>query len=143
LSGGFAGSRPARRPEVLAAHLVKHTAALHGYFSEALAWDSVNFAIAPLLVGLTQREMKQIAQALFSSCLRPASHAVVSVCIAICIWIGSVRPIYRRLLSSAQAVKTDHDLRAIHAAAARDFLQALFEVHLEGDGQGCLSLAHG
>src|SRR6185436_6913174 len=64
LSGGFAGSRPARRPEVLAAHLVKHTAALHGYFSEALAWDSVNFAMAPLLASLNQREMKQIAQAL-------------------------------------------------------------------------------
>ena len=27
-------------------------------------WDSVNFALAPMLVGLNQREIKQIAQGL-------------------------------------------------------------------------------
>src|SRR5574341_25690 len=62
LPGGFAGSRPAKRAEVLVLHLVTYTAALQGYFSEALAWDSVNFALAPMLVGLNQREIRQVAQ---------------------------------------------------------------------------------
>ena len=72
LPGGFSGSRPARRPEVLASHLVKYTAALHGYFSEAVAWDSVNFAFAPLLVNLSHEEMKQVAQALLFDLSTPS-----------------------------------------------------------------------
>src|SRR5436190_3694415 len=64
LPGGFVGSRPAKRAEVLASHLVTYTAALQGYFSDALAWDTVNFAFAPMLTGLSQREVKQLAQGL-------------------------------------------------------------------------------
>src|SRR5262245_63710225 len=72
LPGGFAGSRPAKRAEVLVLHLVTYTAALQGYFSETLAWDSVNFALAPMLVGLNQREIRQIAQGLLFELSSPA-----------------------------------------------------------------------
>lgn len=136
LPGGFAGSRPARRPEVLAAHLVKHTAALHGYFSEALAWDSVNFAIAPLLVGLNQREMKQIAQVLLFELAAPAvaRGGQLMHCDLHLDWDC---PAY---LQDAPAVGAGGEKQAStygqHVAVARDFLKAFFEVYLEGDGQG-------
>jgi anaerobic ribonucleoside-triphosphate reductase len=136
LPGGFAGSRPARRPEVLAAHLVKHTAALHGYFSEALAWDSVNFAIAPLLVGLNQREMKQIAQVLLFELSAPAV-ARGGQLVHCDLHLDWDCPAY---LQDAPAVGAGGEKQTAtygqHVAVARDFLKAFFEVYLEGDGQG-------
>lgn len=136
LPGGFAGSRPARRPEVLAAHLVKHTAALHGYFSEALTWDSVNFAIAPLLVGLNQREMKQIAQVLLFELSAPAV-ARGGQLVHCDLHLDWDCPPY---LLDAPAVGAGGEKQLAtygqHVAVARDFLKAFFEVYLEGDGQG-------
>jgi ribonucleoside-triphosphate reductase (formate) len=136
LPGGFAGSRPARRPEVLAAHLVKHTAALHGYFSEALAWDSVNFAIAPLLAGLNQREMKQIAQVLLFELSAPAI-ARAGQLVHCDLHLDWDCPAY---LQDAPTVGAGGEKQPTtygqHVALARDFLRAFFEVYLEGDGQG-------
>jgi anaerobic ribonucleoside-triphosphate reductase len=136
LPGGFAGSRPARRPEVLAAHLVKYTAALHGYFSDAVAWDSVNFALAPLLAGLGQSELKQLAQALLFELSAPAiARGGQSVrCDLHLDWDA---PAYLRDLPAVGA--GGEKLTANYGAcgeAARAFLKALFEVYLEGDGQG-------
>jgi ribonucleoside-triphosphate reductase (formate) len=136
LAGGFAGSRPARRPEVLAAHLVKHTAALHGYFSGALAWDSVNFALAPLLAELSQREMQQIAQALLFELSAPgiASGGQRVHCDLHLDWDC---PAYLQDVAAVGAGGEKLDTTyGQHTTAARDFLKALFEMHLEGDGQG-------
>jgi ribonucleoside-triphosphate reductase len=136
LPGGFAGSRPARRPEVLAAHLVKYTAALHGYFSEAIAWDSVNFAMAPLLTGLSQSEMKQLAQALLFELSAPAiARGGQSVrCDLHLDWDA---PAYLRDLPAVGAggERLTENYGAF-GEAARSFLKSLFEVYLEGDGQG-------
>ncbi len=136
LPGGFAGSRPARRPEVLASHLVKYTAALHGYFSEAIAWDSVNFAFAPFLVDLSHEERKQIAQALLFDLSTPAiaRGGQPMRCDLHLDWDA---PAYLKNLPAIgaggeQLDKTYDEFGEV----ARDFLTALFEVYLEGDGQG-------
>src|SRR5262245_45150343 len=136
LPGGFAGSRPAKRAEVLVLHLVTYTAALQGYFSEALAWDSVNFALAPMLVGLNQREIRQVAQGLLFELSSPA------------IARGG-QPVRCDLHLDCEAPAYLRDLQVVGAGGekfnatygsmeetARDFLKALFEVYLEGDGQG-------
>jgi ribonucleoside-triphosphate reductase len=136
LPGGFAGSRPAKRAEVLVLHLVTYTAALQGYFSETLAWDSVNFSLAPMLVGLNQREIKQIAQGLLFELSSPA------------IARGG-QPVRCDLHLDCEAPAYLRDLQIVGAGGekfsstygqmeetARDFLKALFEVYLEGDGQG-------
>jgi len=136
LPGGFAGSRPAKRPEVLAAHLVKYTAALHGYFSEGVAWDSINFALAPLLAGLGQSEMKQLAQGFLFELSAPAvARGGQSVrCDLHLDWDA---PAYLRDLP---AIGAGGEQQAENYGAlgevARSFLKALFEVYLEGDGQG-------
>jgi ribonucleoside-triphosphate reductase len=136
LPGGFAGSRPAKRAEVLVLHLVTYTAALQGYFSDALAWDSVNFALAPMLVGLNQREIRQVAQGLLFELSSPA------------IARGG-QPVRCDLHLDCEAPAYLRDLQVVGAGGekfsatygsmeetARDFLKALFEVYLEGDGQG-------
>lgn len=136
LPGGFAGSKPARRPEVLAAHLVKYNGALHGYFSEAVAWDSLNFAMAPLLIGLDQKEMKQVAQGLLFELSAPAiaRGGQPMQCDLHLDWNA---PAYLRKLSATGAGgEILSETYASFGKTARDFLRALFEVYLEGDGQG-------
>ncbi|NOT60560.1 MAG: hypothetical protein HOP19_10090 [Acidobacteria bacterium] len=135
LPSGFAGARPARRPEVLAAHLVKHTAALHGYFSEAIAWDSVNFAIAPLLVGLNVREMKQIAQVLLFELSAPAV-ARGGQLVRCDLHLDWDCPAYlQNVLALGAGGEKMTTTYAQLVTVARDFLKALLEIYLEGDGQ--------
>jgi ribonucleoside-triphosphate reductase (formate) len=136
LPGGFAGSRPAKRAEVLALHLVTYTAALQGYFSETLAWDSVNFALAPMLVGLNQREIRQVAQGLLFELSSPAI-ARGGQPVRCDLHLDCEAPAYLRDLAvvGAGGEKFSSTYGAMEETA-RDFLKALFEVYLEGDGQG-------
>ncbi len=136
LPGGFAGSRPARRPEVLTAHLVKYTAALHGYLSEAVVWDSVNFALAPLLKDVGPSELKQLAQGLLFELSAPAV-ARGGQAVECDLHLDWEAPAY---LQDLPAVGAGGEKQAENYGAlgevARNFLKALFEVYLEGDGQG-------
>ncbi len=136
LPGGFIGSRPAKRAEVLASHLVTYTAALQGYFSDALAWDSVNFAFAPMLTGLSQREIKQLAQGLLFELSAPvvARGGQPVRCDLHLDWEA---PAYLRDLPvvGAGGEKFNSSYGTM-SDTARLFLKALFEVYLEGDGQG-------
>ncbi|HZS04087.1 MAG TPA: anaerobic ribonucleoside-triphosphate reductase [Blastocatellia bacterium] len=135
MPGGFAGSKPARRPEVLAAHLVKYNAALHGYFSEAVAWDSVNFAMAPLLAKLDQKEMKQVAQGLLFELSAPAiARGGQPVnCDLHLDWDAPAH--LRHLPATGAGGETLAENYGSFGEVARQFLKALFEVYLEGDGQ--------
>lgn len=136
LPGGLVGSRPAKRAEVLASHLVTYTASLQGYFSDALAWDSVNFAFAPMLTGLSQREIKQLAQGLLFELSAPvvARGGQPVRCDLHLDWDA---PAYLRELPVVGA--GGEKFTTSYGAAsetAREFLKAIFEVYLEGDGQG-------
>jgi ribonucleoside-triphosphate reductase len=136
LPGGFAGSRPAKRAEVLILHLVTYTAALQGYFSEALQWDSVNFTLAPMLTGLNQREIRQVAQGLLFELSSPAI-ARGGQPVRCDLHLDCEAPAY---LLNHQVVGAGGEKHSSTYGAmgevARDFLKALFEVFLEGDGQG-------
>lgn len=57
-------AKPAKHPEVLLAHMVKFAAALQSHFAGAIGWDAVNLFFAPYLVGLSDAEVKQLAQIL-------------------------------------------------------------------------------
>lgn len=72
LPRGFASSAPARHPEVLVAHLVKLSAALQGYLSGPVIWDSLNYSFAPFVVGLSDDSIKQLAQMLLFELSAPA-----------------------------------------------------------------------
>ncbi len=72
LPKGFASAAPARRPEVLISHIVKFTAALQGYVSGPIVWDSVNFALAPFVEDLSHRDLLQLAEMLLHELSSPA-----------------------------------------------------------------------
>ena len=60
-------AKPAKHPEVLLAHMVKFSAALQSNFAGAIGWDAVNIFFSPYLVGLSDREIKQLARCSFLS----------------------------------------------------------------------------
>lgn len=136
MPGGLVGSRPARRAEVLASHLVTYTAALQGYFSDALAWDSVNFAFAPLLTGLSQREVKQLAQSLLFELSAPvvARGGQPVRCDLHLDW--DAPPYLREMPVVGAGGEKFNATYGTMTDTARLFLKALIEVYLEGDGQG-------
>jgi len=57
-------AKPARHPEVLIEQIIKFSAALQGHFSGAIGWDAFNLFLAPYLVNVDDRRMKQLAQIL-------------------------------------------------------------------------------
>lgn len=136
LPGGMVGSRPAKRAEVLSSHLVTYTAALQGYFSDALSWDSVNFAFAPMLTGLSQREIKQLAQSLLFELSAPvvASGGQPVRCDLHLDW--DAPPYLRELPVVGAGGEKFNTTYGSMSETAREFLKAIFEVYLEGDGQG-------
>ena len=64
LPNSLSMAKPAKHPEVLLAHMVKFAAALQSNFAGAIGWDAVNLFFAPYLVGLSDREVHQLAQML-------------------------------------------------------------------------------
>jgi len=55
-------AKPAKHPEILLAHMVKFSAALQGHFAGAIGWDAVNTFFSPFLVGMSDRDIHQLAE---------------------------------------------------------------------------------
>jgi ribonucleoside-triphosphate reductase len=64
LPNALSVARPARHADILLAHMVKFSAALQGHFAGAIGWDAINIFFAPFLVGMSERDVKQLAQML-------------------------------------------------------------------------------
>ena len=62
LPNALSTAKPARRPEVLLAHMVKFSAALQSNFAGAIGWDAVNLFFAPYIEGMGDRDIHQLAQ---------------------------------------------------------------------------------
>ncbi|HUJ69185.1 MAG TPA: anaerobic ribonucleoside-triphosphate reductase, partial [Syntrophorhabdales bacterium] len=57
-------AKPAKHADVLLAHLVKFAAALQSNFAGAIGWDAINIFFAPYLEGMSDNDVKQLAQML-------------------------------------------------------------------------------
>lgn len=135
LPNRFALSRPARHPEVLVAHLVKFSAALQGYFNGPVEWDSVNYALAPFVAELSDRDIQQTAQALVfelsATAVGRGGH--VPACTMHLDWTA---PAYLadRPAIGAGGEPTGKPYRA-YTTVARKLLHAMFAAYRDGDGQ--------
>lgn len=136
LPQGFASSRPARRAEVLAAHIVKLSAALQGYLAGPVVWDSLNFALAPFLVEIDDRAIKQLAQTLVFEFSAPAVARGGQIVYSD-LHLDWDAPYYMksRPAIGAGGQVTDKTY-GDYTGEAHRFLQSLFEVYIEGDGSG-------
>src|SRR5512143_925608 len=129
-------AKPAKHPEVLLAHMVKFSAALQSHFAGAIGWDAVNVFFSPFLVGLPDREVRQLAQILIYEYSQQAvargGQAIFSDINLY--WetpkhfetVPAIGP------GGAYTGKTYAD----YQPEAQRFVKALFEVYLGGDGAG-------
>lgn len=136
LPEGFASSRPARRVEVLVAHIVKLSAALQGYLAGPVVWDSLNFAIAPFLADADDRTIKQLAQTLVFEFSAPAVARGGQIIFSD-LHLDWDAPYYMKSLPAiGPAGQPTDKTYGDYTGEAHRFLQALFEVYIEGDGSG-------
>ncbi|MCM8759038.1 MAG: ATP cone domain-containing protein, partial [Candidatus Omnitrophica bacterium] len=129
-------AKPARHPETLLAHMVKFSAALQGHFNGAIGWDAVNVFFSPFIEGLSDKDMKQLAQMLI---YEYSQQAVARGGQAIFSDINLYWEIPEHFINvpaigpgGKETGKTYGD----YQKTAQRFVKALFEVYLEGDGIG-------
>ncbi|MCM8828103.1 MAG: anaerobic ribonucleoside-triphosphate reductase [Candidatus Omnitrophica bacterium] len=129
-------AKPAKHPETLLAHMVKFSAALQGHFNGAIGWDAVNIFFAPFLEGLSDNEIKQLAQMLI---YEYSQQAVARGGQAIFSDINIYWEIPDHFLN-VEAIgpggeETGRKYGEYQETAQR-FAKSLFEVYVEGDGIG-------
>ncbi|MCJ7517797.1 MAG: anaerobic ribonucleoside-triphosphate reductase, partial [Methanomassiliicoccales archaeon] len=129
-------AKPAKHPEVLIEQIIKFSAALQGHFAGAIGWDAVNIFLAPYLTNVDDSRMKQLAQILvFEFAQQAVARGGQS--------IFSDLNLYWEIPSHFAEVpaigpkgeftgKTYED----YIDESQRFLNALFDVYLEGDALG-------
>jgi anaerobic ribonucleoside-triphosphate reductase len=136
LPNSIAMAKPAKHPEVLLAHMVKFAAALQSHFAGAIGWDSVNLFFAPHLVGMSDRELEQLAQMMI---FEFSQQAVARGGQAIFTDLNLYWEIPRHF-EDVPAIGPSGEFTgktySEYMKEAQRFAWALFNVYLEGDGSG-------
>jgi ribonucleoside-triphosphate reductase len=129
-------AKPAKHAEVLLAHLVKFAAALQSNFAGAIGWDAINIFFAPYLEGMSDNEVKQLAQMLI---FEFSQQAVARGGQAIFTDINLYWEIPKHFVDVAAigpgGTFTGKTYGEYEKEAQR-FVWKLFEVFKEGDGAG-------
>ena len=129
-------AKPAKHPEVLLAHLVKFAAALQSHFAGAIGWDAVNIFFAPYLEGMSDNDVKQLAQMLI---FEFSQQAVARGGQAIFTDINLYWEIPKHFVdvpAIGPAGKFTGKTYGDYEKEAQRFVWKLFEVYKEGDGAG-------
>jgi len=136
LPNSLAMARPAKHPEVLLAHMVKFAAALQSHFAGAIGWDAVNLFFAPYLRGLSQRDVRQLAQMLI---FEFSQQAVARGGQAIFTDINLYWEIPKHF-ENVPAVGPGGEFTGLTYAdylpEAQNFVWTLFDIYRDGDGAG-------
>ncbi len=136
LPQGFASAAPARRPEVLIAHIVKFSAALQGYLSGPIVWDSLNFGLAPYVEAHSDRDLQQLAKMLLFELSAPAiaRGGQPIVCDIHLDWDAPTYMIDRGAVGpGGEALERTY---GAFTETAHRLLRALLEAALAGDARG-------
>lgn len=129
-------AKPAKYPETLLAHMVKFSAALQGHFAGAIGWDAVNIFFSPFLVGLSEREMKQMAQMLvFEYSQQSVARGGQAIFSDLNIYWEVPKHFETVEAIGPGGISTGKTYGDFQKEAQR-FAWALFDVYNEGDGTG-------
>jgi len=129
-------AKPAKYPETLLAHMVKFSAALQGHFAGAIGWDAVNVFFAPFLVGLSSKEMKQLAQMLiFEYSQQSVARGGQAIFSDINIYWEVPKHFENVPAIGPGGIFTGKTYNDYQHESQR-FAWALFDVYMEGDGTG-------
>ncbi|HBE44525.1 MAG TPA: anaerobic ribonucleoside-triphosphate reductase [Deltaproteobacteria bacterium] len=129
-------AKPARQPEVLLAHLIKFAAALQSNFAGAIGWDAVNIFFAPYIQGMSDNEVKQLAQMLiFEFSQQAVARGGQAIFSDINIYWEVPKHFVDTPAIGPGGTPTGKTYGEYEKEAQR-FAWKLFEVYKEGDGAG-------
>lgn len=129
-------AKPAKHAEVLLAHMVRFGAILQGYFAGIIGWNFVNLSFAPYLEGMSDREVRQLAQMLiyeFSQLTAARGGQAMFTDIHV-FW--EVPEYLRDLPMIGPAGEPTGRTCEEYEGEAQRFAWALFDVFKKGDGTG-------
>ncbi|MFH0813401.1 MAG: anaerobic ribonucleoside-triphosphate reductase [Pseudomonadota bacterium] len=136
LPNSLSNAKSAKHPEVLLAHMVKFAAALQGHFAGAIGWDAVNLFFAPYLVGMSDREIRQLAQMLvFEFSQQAVARGGQAIFSDINIY-WEVPQHFETVPAIGPGGTYTGKTYAEYSEEAQRFAWALFDVYNEGDGTG-------
>lgn len=136
LPNSLAMAKPAKHPEVLLAHMVKFAAALQSHFAGAIGWDAVNLFFAPYLRGLSDREVRQIAQMLiFEFSQQAVARGGQAIFTDINLYWEAPKH-FENVPAIGPGGKFTGLTYADYLPEAQKFVRTLFDIYLEGDGSG-------
>jgi len=136
LPNSLAMAKPAKHAEVLLAHMVKFAAALQSHFAGAIGWDAVNLFFAPYLRGLSQREVRQIAQMLiFEFSQQAVARGGQAIFTDINLY-WEVPKHFENVPAIGPGGTFTGQTYSDYLPEAQNFVWTLFEIYGEGDGLG-------
>lgn len=136
LPNALSMAKPAKHPEVLLAHMVKFAAALQGHFAGAIGWDAVNLFFAPYLVGMSEREMKQLAQIMIFEFSQQAVARGGQAIFSDINLYWEVPNHFEKVPAIGPGGTYTGKTYGEYREEAQKFVWALFDVYMEGDGAG-------
>jgi ribonucleoside-triphosphate reductase len=136
LPNSLAMAKPAKHPEVLLAHMVKFAAALQSNFAGAIGWDAINLFFAPYLVGLSEDEVKQLAQMLIFEFSQQAVARGGQAIFSDINLYWEVPKHFEDVPAIGPAGTYTGKTYAEYEEEAQRFVWLLFDVFKEGDGAG-------
>ena len=129
-------AKPAKQPEVLLAHLIKFAAALQSNFAGAIGWDAVNIFFAPYIEGMSDDDVKQLAQMLvFEFSQQAVARGGQAIFSDINIY-WEVPKHFVEVPAIGPGGKFTGKTYGEYEKEAQRFAWKLFEVFKEGDGAG-------
>ena len=129
-------AKPARHAEVLLAQMVKFSAALQGVFAGAIGWDAVNIFFAPFLVGLSDKEVKQIAQMMIYEYSQQAVARGGQAIFSDINLYWEMPKHFESVPAIGPGGQYTGKTYGEYLNESQKFVWALFDVYKEGDGSG-------
>ena len=136
LPNALAIAKPAKHAEVLLAQMVKFSAALQGVFAGAIGWDAVNLFFAPFLVGMPDKEIRQIAQMLIYEYSQQAVARGGQAIFSDINLYWEVPKHFENVPALGPGGQYTGKKYGEYQDEAQRFVWALFDVYKEGDGCG-------
>jgi ribonucleoside-triphosphate reductase len=136
LASSAAVAKPAKHADVLILHLIKFSCMLQIHFSGAIGWEAVNVFLAPYLVGLSDKELYDLAQLfIFEFNTQNVAKGGQAVFSDINLY-WEIPAHYRETPAIGLGGKYTGKTYKDYQKEAQRFLLALMKVYLGGDGSG-------
>ncbi|HVP79048.1 MAG TPA: anaerobic ribonucleoside-triphosphate reductase [Thermodesulfobacteriota bacterium] len=136
LPNSIAMAKPAKHPEVLLAHMVKFAAALQSHFAGAIGWDSINLFFAPYLVGMSDRELEQLAQMMIFEFSQQAVARGGQAIFTDLNLYWEIPKHFENVPAIGPGGEFTGKTYGEYLNESQRFAKALFDVYQEGDGSG-------